>query len=81
MRGFLLLMSALVGLIGYIEVINWRARRCDACRIEKWGGSRVLIPHSCWPWRALHRNSKGDVTEFGKIARHPRDRKEVKAET
>lgn len=69
MKAFFLFMSALVGIIAYVEVIQWRARKCDACRIEGWGGSRVLIPHTCWPWRALHRNSKGDVKEFGKIVR------------
>lgn len=70
-------MNALIILVGVISAMiirhEWlihRIRCCDACRIDSMGGQSVSIPHTCSRSRALYRDRKGDVYEFGKFVRH-----------
>lgn len=65
MQGLLLIAAGMLGAVLYHELVIWRQRRCDACRVEAGGGTRVLIPHTCSRRRALYRHKKGHVTEFG----------------
>lgn len=64
-----LIAAFLFGLVVHHEWVRSRTRRCDACRIERDGGTLGMIPHTCSRRRALHRDRKGIVREFGKRVR------------
>lgn len=66
MQAFYLLLAGLLGGVLYREFVIWRQRRCDACRIERDGGTLGFLAHTCSKRRALYRHKKGQVTEFGK---------------
>lgn len=76
------LLALVAGCVGVVEFVKRRAAGCDACRIERDGGRITLMPHTCSSARALYRDRKGNVYEFGELrknrpTRRPNDFKEV----